>query len=91
MEGSRRGANNRRYAQARSVFFEEGIEGLVPHAGSIHDGLPSITRALQSSLATAGCLDVAELHAKAVLELQSVTSLRDAGIHGMEPADVFYR
>jgi IMP dehydrogenase len=85
MEGSRRAANARRYAQARESFFEEGIEGWVPHEGSIYEGLPALLRALRSALATAGCRDLDALHAHAVLEPQSEASLRDASVRGMEP------
>ena len=84
MEGSRRAANARRYAQTRQGFFEEGIEGWVPHEGSIHDGLPMLLQAARSALATAGCPGLPALHEHAVLELQSEASLRDAAVRGMK-------
>jgi IMP dehydrogenase len=84
MEGSRRAANTRRYAQRGEHFFEEGIEGTVPYEGSIYEGQPVLARALRSALATAGCLSVRELQQRAVLELQSEASLRDAAVRGME-------
>jgi IMP dehydrogenase len=86
MEGSRRAANARRYAQTPGLFFEEGIEGWVPHAGSIYDELPKLALALRSALATAGCRTIAELQERAVLELQSEASLRDAAVRGMQRA-----
>lgn len=86
MEGSRRAANARRYAQRQGHFFEEGVEGFVPHEGSIYDGLPVLLRALRSALATAGCRDLDELQAGAVLEPQSEASLRTAAVRGMERA-----
>jgi IMP dehydrogenase len=86
MEGSRRAANARRYGHTQRLFFEEGIEGFVPHEGSIYDGLPAIALALRSSLATAGCADLAELKERAVLEVQSEASLRDAAVRGMTPS-----
>jgi len=85
MEGSLRAANTRRYAQARETFFEEGVEGYVPHAGSIHDGLPRLATILRSSLATAGCRSLAELHAHAVLEPQSPASCSASAVGGMTP------
>lgn len=84
MEGSRRAANARRYAQSRRLFFEEGIEGFVPHEGSVYDGLPRIALAVRSALATAGCRSIRELQERAVLEPQSEASLRDATVSGME-------
>ncbi len=87
MEGSARGHNRRRYAQSREDFFEEGIEGWVPHLGSIYDGLPRLISMLKSALATAGTRDIGELHRKAILERLSEASLRDAAIHGMRPVE----
>jgi IMP dehydrogenase len=86
MEGSARAASTRRYARSAGEFFEEGIEGLVPHAGSIFDGLPMIARALRSALATAGCRDLDTLHQNAVLERQSSGSLADSAVHDVEIA-----
>ena len=86
MEGSRRAANARRYAQTERLFFEEGIEGFVPHEGSVYDGLPRLGLALRAALSTAGCRGLHELREHAVLELQSEASLRDAAVRGMEPA-----
>lgn len=83
MEGSRRAANSRRYGQTEQLFFEEGIEGFVPHEGSIYDGLPRMALALRSALATAGCRNPRELAQRGVLERQSEASLRDAAVRGM--------
>jgi IMP dehydrogenase len=88
MEGSARARNSRRYAQLRNLFFEEGIVGYVPHLGSMYDKLPVVLQILRSTLATAGCATVAELHAKAVLEMQSSTALLDSKIHDMVPMNV---
>ncbi len=88
MEGSMRAHNMRRYAQTRDTFFEEGISGYVPHVGSIFDKLPTVTQMLRATLATAGCRDVGELHANAVLEMQSPSALMDSQIHGIVPMNV---
>jgi IMP dehydrogenase len=83
MEGSRRAANGRRYGHTERLFFEEGIEGFVPHEGSIYDGLPKLALQLRSALATAGCVGLHELAERAVVERQSEASLRDAAVRGM--------
>lgn len=83
MEGSHRAANARRYGHAQSLFFEEGIEGFVPHEGSIYEGLPRVMLAVRSAIATAGCVNLGELRDRAVLERQSEASLRDAAVRGM--------
>lgn len=87
MEGSTKARNHRRYAQLKDLFFEEGIAGYVPHVGSIYDKLPVVLQMLRSTLATAGCRSIDELHEKAVLEKQSPTALRDSDIHDMVPTN----
>ncbi len=88
MEGSMRAHNMRRYNQLRETFFEEGISGVVPHVGSIYDKLPVIIQMLKSTLATAGCRTLAELHANAVLEMQSANAMLDSQVHDMVPINV---
>jgi IMP dehydrogenase/GMP reductase len=85
MEGSLRARNHRRYAQLPEIFFEEGIVGYVPHAGSIYDKLPVIVQMVQAALATAGCRTIDALHAHAVLERQSPLAQQDGRIHDMAP------
>ena len=87
MEGSSKARNHRRYAQLKDLFFEEGITGHVPHMGSIFDKLPVVMQILRSTLATAGCRSIDELHEKGVLEMQSPTALRDSDIHDMVPSN----
>ncbi len=85
MEGSRRAHNNRRYQSDSAGFFEEGIEGWVPYAGSVYDGLPQLATRLRASLATCGCRNIEQLHQEAVLEVQSESSLRASAVNSMEP------
>jgi IMP dehydrogenase len=88
MEGSAKASNHRRYSQLKSLFFEEGITGYVPHLGSIFEKLPVVLQILRSTIATAGCRSISELHSEAVLEKQSPTALRDSDIHDMVPANI---
>jgi IMP dehydrogenase len=88
MEGSSKARNHRRYSQLNDLFFEEGITGYVPHSGSIFDQLPVVQQMLRSTLATAGCIDIAALHREAVLEMQSSTALLDSNVHDMVPANI---
>ncbi len=83
MEGSAKARNFRRYAQAKDIFFEEGITGYVPHMGSMYDKLPVILQILRATLATTGCHTMDELHRQAVLEKQSPTALGDSQVHDM--------
>ena len=88
MEGSSKARNHRRYAQLKDLFFEEGITGFVPHMGSIYDKLPVVLQILRSTIATAGCRSIPELHERAVVEMQSATALNDSDIHDMVPMNV---
>jgi IMP dehydrogenase len=83
MEGSERARNARRYAHTASHFFPEGIDGFVPHAGSVYDGLPSLLLRVKAALVTAGCADIPSLHERAVLEWQSPACLGDSAVRGM--------
>ena len=85
MEGSMKARNNRRYAQLEKSFFEEGVDGHVPHEGSVYEKLPAIMQMVGASLATAGCRSLDELHDQAVLEIQSLASLQDSEVHSMVP------
>jgi len=85
MEGTMRARNHRRYAQLRELFFEEGVVGHVPHAGSIYAKLPVIVQMLRAALATTGCRTLDALHTHAVLERQSPVALQDSQIHDMVP------
>ena len=89
MEGSRKARNHRRYAQLATMAFEEGIDGYVPHVGSIYDHLPVIIQMIQAGLSTAGCTTINDLHTHAVLERQSPVALQDSGLHNIEPAPPF--
>jgi len=83
MEGSLRAKNLGRYSHRPGTFFEEGIDGYVPYAGSIYDVLPVTEQRLKATLSTAGAATIDEFHRQAVLELQSPSALCDSGIHDM--------
>lgn len=95
MEASEKAQNWARYQEDAAYFFIEGVEGWVPHKGSIYDkgttrdgvfypGKNSMNKSLQkikSAISTAGCRTITEFHDKAVVEVQSEYALRDAGVH----------
>jgi IMP dehydrogenase len=81
MEASARAKSYGRYETTSEMFFEEGVEGYVPHVGSIYDNLNQTLLKIKSALSNAGCRSVEELHKSAVLELQSFASLQDAAVH----------
>ncbi|MBW1861385.1 MAG: IMP dehydrogenase [Deltaproteobacteria bacterium] len=87
MEGSQRARNHKRYSQTRDTFFEEGINGFVPYAGSIYDYLPTSRLRLEASLSTAGVSTIDKLHKNAILELQSPLAQCDSKVHNMIQTD----
>ncbi len=88
MEGSMKARNFRRYAQLKNIFFEEGITGYVPHQGSTYDKLPVVLQILRSTLATAGCRSITELHRQGILEMQSPSALADSQVHDIVPVNI---
>ncbi len=83
MEASARAKSYGRYSSTADTFFEEGVEGFVPHIGSIYSNLRETTLKMKSSLSSAGCKDIKELHENAVVELQSAPAGKDADVHGI--------
>ncbi len=81
MEASARAKSYGRYSSTAETFFEEGVEGFVPHIGSIYSNLRETILKMKSSLSSAGCRDIEELHQNAVVELQSASAGRDSEVH----------
>jgi IMP dehydrogenase len=59
----------------------EGIEGMVPHKGSVHQMLPQLTGGLRSGMGLAGCATVAELRTKARFVRISAAGLKEGHAH----------
>lgn len=81
MEASAKAKSYGRYEGNPDLFFEEGIEGYVPHVGSIYDNLNETILKIKSAFSSAGCKNIEELHKNAVLELQSPSSLQEGNVH----------
>jgi IMP dehydrogenase len=59
----------------------EGIEGMVPHKGSVHQMLPQITGGLRAGMGLAGCGTVEELRTKARFVRISPAGLKEGHAH----------
>jgi len=59
----------------------EGIEGMVPHKGSVHQLLPQLTGGLRSGMGLAGCASVEELRTRVRLVRVSAAGLRESHAH----------
>jgi IMP dehydrogenase len=59
----------------------EGIEGMVPYKGSVHQMLPQLTGGLSSGMGLAGCATIEELRSKARFVRISAAGLRESHAH----------
>ncbi len=64
-----------------SKLVPEGIEGMVPYKGSVHQMLPQLTGGLSSGMGLAGCATIAELRTKARFVRISAAGLRESHAH----------
>jgi len=59
----------------------EGIEGMVPHKGSVHVMLPQLTGGLRSGMGLAGCATVEDLRTKAQFLRITAAGLKESHAH----------
>ncbi len=59
----------------------EGIEGMVPHKGSVHQMLPQLTGGLRAGMGLAGCSTIEDLRAKARFVRISPAGLKEGHAH----------
>ncbi len=59
----------------------EGIEGMVPHKGSVHQMLPQLTGGLRAGMGLAGCATIEELRAKARFVRITPAGLKEGHAH----------
>jgi IMP dehydrogenase len=68
-------------AGSLSKLVPEGIEGMVPHKGSVHQMLPQLTGGLRSGMGLAGCASIEELRTKAQFVRISPAGLKEGHAH----------
>ena len=64
-----------------SKLVPEGIEGMVPYKGSVHQMLPQLTGGLRSGMGLAGCATIDELRTAAKLVRVSPAGLKESHAH----------
>jgi IMP dehydrogenase len=64
-----------------SKLVPEGIEGMVPHKGSLHQMLPQLTGGLRSGMGLAGCGSIEDLRTKAQFVRISPAGLKEGHAH----------
>ncbi len=67
--------------QPLSKLVPEGIEGMVPHKGSVHQVVQQLIGGLRSGMGLAGCTSVAELRTEAEFVRVSAAGLRESHAH----------
>ena len=82
-EGSARARNWQRYdlGGEQKLSFEEGVDSLVPYAGSLKDNVNLTLEKVRSTMCNCGCLTIAELQKNARITLVSSTSIVEGGAH----------
>jgi IMP dehydrogenase len=84
-EGSERAKNWQRYHQLeKELPFEEGIDGFVPYAGALKDVVRKSIKIIRATMGNAGCINLSELHSKAVLERRSPASIVEGKPHDIQ-------
>lgn len=64
-----------------SKLVPEGIEGMVPYKGSVHQMLPQLTGGLRSGMGLAGCACIEELRTRARFVRISAAGLKESHAH----------
>jgi IMP dehydrogenase len=82
-EGSARARNWQRYdlGGEEKLSFEEGVDSLVPYAGSLKDNVELTLSKVRSTLCNCGCLTIPDLQKNAKITLVSETSIVEGGAH----------
>lgn len=82
-EGSARARNWQRYDLGgdEKLSFEEGVDSLVPYAGSLKDNVGLSLSKVRSTMCNCGCLTIPELQKNAKITLVSSTSIVEGGAH----------
>lgn len=74
-EGSRRAQNAARYDQYKDdIAFPEGVDGLVPYAGSLADNVAVTAAKLKATMVSCGATSLRQFHESAVLTVISPAS-----------------
>jgi IMP dehydrogenase len=68
-------------AGSLAKMVPEGIEGMVPYKGSVHQMLPQLTGGLRSGMGLAGCATIEELRTKARFMRISPAGLKESHAH----------
>ncbi|GAB3448173.1 IMP dehydrogenase [Actinophytocola sediminis] len=78
-EGSNRARNWQRYGQGgQGLIFEEGVDGYVPYAGDLNEGLAATIAKIKSTMVSCGSTTLPEFQSSARLTLVSEQSFQES-------------
>jgi len=82
-EATDRAKNWQRYhlGGKEGLSFEEGIDGWVPYAGQLSEGVRKSLAVMRSTMCNLGCLTIDELHRNAIVERRSPASITEGKPH----------
>ena len=83
-EGSNKAKNWQRYNKSISQFIEEGVEGYVPYAGRLEDGVKKALLTISSAMNNVGSCNIKELHELAHLEYVTGGALKEGMAHDLK-------
>jgi IMP dehydrogenase len=67
--------------ESLNKLVPEGIEGMVPHKGSVHQMLPQLTGGLRSGMGLAGCASIEELRTSSRFVRVTSAGLKESHAH----------
>jgi IMP dehydrogenase len=78
-EGSNRARNWQRYGQGgQGLIFEEGVDGYVPYAGDLSEGLAVTVAKMKSTMVSCGAMTLREFQSTARLTVVSEQSFQES-------------
>ncbi|MGH3157357.1 MAG: IMP dehydrogenase, partial [Streptosporangiaceae bacterium] len=78
-EGSNRARNWQRYGQGgQELTFEEGVDGFVPYAGDLNEGLAVTIAKIKATMVSCGSIDLPEFRSTARFTLVSEQSFQES-------------
>jgi IMP dehydrogenase len=77
-EGSNRARNWQRYGQGGQLAFEEGVDGYVPYAGDLNEGLAVTIAKIKATMVSCGATTLPQFQSTARLTLVSEQSFQES-------------
>jgi IMP dehydrogenase len=70
-------------------IFEEGVEGRVPFAGDLKDGIRDALAKIRATMCDCGALNIREFREKAIIQLASPSAIAEGGANVIVKKNIF--